>query len=367
MPCETRPMKCGPNWPIVHLNGGTAKSTTLLNGSQGSSSHWITGYQLDGTLVKDDGFYLLRRSCLYFDTNDTWTGADGGALLDWSDDTAGHFTLEMWVYVPTATGAVSALLVRGAASNGWVLSVDANGLVTFTVDDNAIATALTITSTSAIHGGWHLITVQCERASTTGLKMYIDGVSDATAKTTVLLTAAVAPAATLVCTGETSDDMWVGPIGLYQGTNAVLSAATILANYNKGIGRKYHGAETGLVLAWNNDEGTGTLCYTIQNTDGYKATVSGTAWSPSKQSGATAAIKKCGPPFRKQNEDDADNPLPAVGLFKTATVVGSTDNVIQATPVAFPQAIEIGRNNPVRILETDGAWSLILFGFSGDA
>ena len=364
---ETRPAKSGTNWPIVHLNGDTAKSTTLLNGSGGMSSHWITGYHLDGVLVKDDGFHLLRRSCLYFASNNTWTGADGGALLDWSDDTAGHFTLEMWVYIPAATGAVSALLVRGAASHGWVLSVDANGLVTFTVDDNTIATALTITSTSSIHGGWHLITVQCERASTTGLKLYIDGVSDATAKTTVLLTEAVAPAATLVCTGEASDDMWVGPIGIYHGANAVLSAATILANYNEGIGRKYDGGETGLVLAWNNDEGTGTLCYDIKNVDGYKATVSGTAWSPSKQSGATSTVKKCGPPFRKQYEDDADNPLPAVGLFQTATVIGATDNVIQGVAVTFPQAIEIGRNNPVRILETDGTFSLILHGFTADA
>ena len=362
---ETRPAKSDINWPIVHLNGGTLKSTTLLNASGGRSSHWITGYHLDGVMVKDDGFYLLRRNCLYFASNNTWTGADGGALLDWTDDTAGHFTLEMWVYIPVVSGAVSALLVRGAASHGWVLSVGSTGVVTFTVDDNTIGTALTITSSSSVLGGWHLITVQCERASTTGLRMFIDGVSDADAKTTALLTEAVAPAATLVCTGESSQDMWIGPIGIYHGADAVLSAATILANYNEGIGRKYHGAETGLVLGWNNDEGTGVLCYDIKNVDGYKATVSGTAWSPSKQSGATAAIKKCGPPFRKQYEDDADNPLPAVGLFQTG--IETATGAFQAVSVTFPQAIEIGRNNPVRIHETDGAFSLILFGFTADS
>lgn len=365
MPEETRPMKSGTNWPIVHLNGTTPKSTTLLDGSGGRSSHWITGYQLDGALATGDGFHLLRRSCLYFASNNTWTGADGGTLLDWTDDTAGHFTLEMWVYVPTATGAVAGLLTRGALTNGWVLSVDANGLVTFTVDDTNIATPLTITSTSSIHGGWHLITIQCERASTTGLKLYIDGVSDATAKTTVLLTEAVAADTTLICTGEASDDMWIGPIGIYHGTDAVLSAATILANYNGGIGRKYDGGETGLVLAWNNDEGTGSTCYNIQNTDANKAAVSGTAWSPSKQSGATAAIKKCGPPFRKANEDDAKNPLPAVGLFGTG--VAAAAGVMHPVCVTFPQAIKIGRNNPVRILETDGAFSLILHGYTADA
>ncbi len=356
---EVVPIKSAHGWPIVHLNGNTAKSTTLKNGS-GRANYFISGYQLDGALATGNGFYLLRRSCLYFASNNTWTGANGGALLDWTDDTAGHFTLEMWVNIPVATGAVSALLVRGSASDGWVLSVGATGVVTFTVDDSNIGTALTITSTSSILGGWHLITVQCERASTTGLKLFIDGLADATAKTTALLTEAVNPAATLVCTGESSDDMWVGPIGIYHGTDAVLSAATILANYNDGLGRKYHGSETGLVLAWNNDEGTGSLCYDIKNVDGYKATVSGTTWSPSKQSGATAEILKCGPPFSKKYEDDADNPLPTLGFFGTGIL--TTQGVMNAIVVTFPEAIEMGAGNPVRILETNGSFSLILYG-----
>ena len=361
---EVRAIRAGGGWPIVHLNGATAKSTTLKNGSGGTSSHWISGYQLDGALATGDGFYLLRRSCLHFNGGDSWTAADGGALLDWTDDTAGHFTLEMWVYVPTATGAVSALLVRGTASDGWVLSVGATGLVTFTVDDGTITTALTITSDSSIHGGWHLITVQCERASTTGLKMYIDGVSDATAETTVLLTEAVDPEATLVATGEANDDIYLGPIGIYHGASAVLTAAKILANYNEGIGRKYDGGETGLVLGWNNDEGVGTVCYEIKNVDVYKATVSGTAWSPSKQSGGTAAVLKCGPPFAVANEDDADDPLPTVGLFGTGVM--TTEGVMEPVAVNFPQAIKIGRNNPVRILETNGAFSLLLHGHTGE-
>ena len=76
-------------------------------------------------------------------------------------------------------------------------------------------------------------------------------------------------------------------------------------------------------------------------------------------------ISKCGPPFRRANEDDADNPLSAVGLFGTA--VETATGVLQPIAVTFPQAIEIGRNNPVRILETNGAFSLILHGFTADA
>jgi len=365
MPQETRPMKSGTNWPIVHLNGGVAKSTTLLNGSEGTSSHWITGYQLDGTLVKDDGFHLLRRSCLYFSSNNTWTATDGGALLDIDTETNdGHFAIEMWVYVPTATGAVAGLLTRATVgTEGFTLEITSAGVVKFTAKDGT--TAVTITGGTSVFGGWHMITVVCERDSATGLKLYIDGVSDVTAVTTESMNNAIDAAGTLICTGVSNKDMWVGPIGFYTGASAALSAATVLANYNCGIGRKYDGGETGLSVAWNNDEGTGTACHEIKNNAGYVSAVSGTAWSPSKQSGGTAAISKCGPPFRKQYEDDADNPLPAVGVFQTG--IETATGAFQPVAVTFPQAIEIGRNNPVRILETDGAFSLILHGFTEDA
>ena len=355
---ETRPIKAGKNWPIVHLNGNVAKSTTLLNGSGGSSNHWIDGYQLDGALKTADGFYLLRRSCLHFDTTDTWT-VTNDAALGIAAEATGHVAFEMWVYVPTATGAVASLLVRGnPAATGYKLEIDSSGFAKFTIKDGT--TACTITGTTSVFGGWHLITVMCERDSTTGLQIYIDGVADGIAVTTVDLDDAIDPSNDLVITGVDSVDMYVGPLGFYTGASAVLTAATILANYNEGIGRKYDGSETGLALAWNNDEGVGSTCYCIQNDDDCKAALSSVTWSPSKQSGATAAIKKCGPPFEKANEDDADDPLPTVGLFGTG-VVTSAGNM-SAISATFPQAIRIGKNNPVRILETDGDFSLLLFG-----
>ena len=363
MPSEVTPIRGGINWPITHLNGNTAKSTTLLNASNGVSSHYITGYQLDGALKTGDGFYLLRRSCLYFSSNNTWTVADGGALLDIAAGGDGHFAFEVWVYVPTATGAVANLLVRGdEATEGYKLEITSAGLAKFTMKDGS--DAITITGGTKIFGGWHLITVVGERASTTGLKLYIDGVSDATAVTTVSMVGGIdSGMTTLICTGVSSEDLYLGPVGFYTGASAVLSAATVLANYNEGHGRKYHGGETGLSVAWNNDEGTGTLCYEIKNNDGYKSTVSGTAWSPSKQVGGTAEILKCGPPFPKVGEIDALNPLPTVGFFGTGVI--TTQGVFAPVSVTFPVAIEIGLNNPVRILETDGVFSLILFGLTG--
>ena len=363
MSTETCPIRAEKNWPIVHLNGNTAKSTTLLNSAEGISSHWISGYQLDGALKTGDGFYLLRRSCVYFNTTDTWTATDTGTVFDWGTEAAnGHFALEMWVYIPTATGAHATLLSRGSATNGWVLSVGATGLVTFTVDDNTIASALTITSTHSVFGGWHLITVVCERGSATGLNLYIDGVADATAKTTVDLNEVVEGGTTVVSTGVSGKDTWLGPVGMYIGSSAALSAATVLSNYNNGIGRKYDGSETGLAAAWNNDEGVGTACHNILSAAGSVVALSGATWSPSKQDGGTAAIKKCGPPFEKDKEDDSDDPLGTVGLFGTGVL--STNGMLEPISVTFPQAIRIGHNNPVRILETDGAFSLILFGYT---
>ena len=359
----TRPAKCDTNWPIVHLNGAAARSTTLLNGSGGDSSHWITGYQLDGALATADGFYLLRRNCVYFNTTDAWTAADTGTTFDWGTEAAnGDFSLEVWVNIPAATGAHATLMKRGdPASDGWLLEVTSAGLPKFTAHDSAAA--MTITGTTNIFNGWHLITVTAERASTTGLNIYVDGVLDqSTPVTTAALDLDMDGGSTIVSTGVSGKDTWLGPVGIYVGTSALLSAATVLANYNGGIGRKYDGSETGLVAGFNNDEGVGTACYNILSPTTGLVALSGATWSPSKQDGSTAAQTRCGPPFETKGENVAVDQIGYVGKFGTGilTTSGNMNTVCNT----FPQAIRIGKNNPVRILETDGAFSLILFGYT---
>ncbi|MHA2069225.1 MAG: hypothetical protein ACXABY_33105, partial [Candidatus Thorarchaeota archaeon] len=134
----TKPAKSNRGWPIIHLNGATAKSTTLKNGTEGAASHWIDGYILDGALATGDGFHICRRSCLYFNTTDTWTAADGGTTFDWGTEAAsGHFALEVWTYIPSATGAHATLMKRGdEAADGWLLEVDASGFAKFTAHDS---------------------------------------------------------------------------------------------------------------------------------------------------------------------------------------------------------------------------------------
>jgi hypothetical protein len=248
------------------------------------------------------------------------------------------------------------------SSDGWLLEVTAAGLAKFTAHDSAAAA--TITGTTSVFDKWTLITVVLERDSATGLKIYVDGRDDqSTAVSTTALDLTLDGGTTVVSTGVTSKVNYLGPVGMYIGANAALSAATVLSNWNEGWGRKYDGSETGLAAAWNNDEGTGAACYNVLSATGSTVALSGTAWSPSKQDGSTAAITVQGPPFQKVSErnlHEVGDQMPAIGKFGTGVL--STNGVFQPVAVTFPQAIRCGRGNPLRILETDGAHSLILFG-----
>jgi hypothetical protein len=325
-------------------------------------SHYVTGYSLDGALADGDGFHLLRRSCLYFNTTDTWTAADHSTDFDWGTEAAsGHFALEVWCYVPSATGAHATLMKRGdEAADGWLLEITAAGVAKFTAHDSAAS--MSITGSTPIWDRWVFIAVVAERNSATGLNLYIDGASDATAVDTTALDLTLDGGTTVVSTGVSGKDSWLGPVGMYIGSSANLSAATILSHYNGGIGRKYDGSETGLAVGFNNDEGTGTICYDILGDDNNKATVSGTAWTPAKQSGSTAAMTTCGPPFASARETTPEDPLEAVGKFGTGVL--STNGVFSPVVVTFPHAIKIGNANPLRILETNGSFSLVVFGYT---
>ena len=349
------------NWPIRHLNAGTAGVKQLLGTPGNDLSHYVTGFILGGGATAD-GFHILRRNCIQFTTTDTWTITDGGAKLDLANKASnGDFTIEVWVQVPAATTDLALLLKRGDETNNGYLLEMATGLMKFTIDDGT--NSIDITGATAINDGErHLITVTLDRSSTTGLNIYVDGIRDATPVNPATLTAAVNPASTVVMTGTSSKTHYLGPIGFYGGSGGFLSAATVLANYNKGIGRKYHGAETNLVLGFNNDEGIGTAGHDVKNDAAYVVATSGTEWVPSKQNGGTAAVAVQGPPFEYDTVAADIEYLDAMGKFWTC--LESATGVVMPITVNFPHAIKIGRNNPLRILETDGTADLIMFGFT---
>ena len=356
------------DWPVRHLNAGTAGCKQLLPSPGSDLSYYVTGYMLGGGAT-GDGFHLLRRNCLQFTTTDTWTITDGGATLDIAVAATGHFTIEAWMMIPAASGATNILTRGNPADEGYTFEITAGGLLKFTAKDGA--NAITATGTTVLNDGeWHYLAVSVTRASATGMILCVDGVTE-TISTGSASTSAMTQAIAIGCwaavqTGTSNKTHYLGPLGFYNGASGALSAATMLANYNDGIGRKYHGAETGLALAFNNDEGIGTANHDVKNDSGYVVVNSGVEWVPSKQNGATAAVAVQGAPFEKDGVALDTEMLDAMGKFITCYESADEASMGLTVPqmVNFPHAIKIGRNNPLRILETDGAFDLMLFGFT---
>jgi len=340
-PGEITPMS---GWPVRHLNAGTAGTRQLLAAPGNDKSHFVTGYILGGGAT-GDGFHLLRRN--------NW-----GTLA-----AVGDVSIEFWYKLEATTAAVPNLITRGnEASNGWNIELTTASLIKWSFHDGAGST-ITLTGTTAIDDGeWHHIVCVVDRSSATGMQIYVDGVADATAVDPTGNSADVAGGTTVVVTPVNSEVMYMSTIGFYYGSSGLLSAATILSNYNSGIGRKYTGGETGLQCAFNLDEGVGTSAHDVKNDTGNVGTITNQSWTPFKQNAAAAAVSVQGAPFEETTVALDIEPLDAMGKFWTG--LESATGVHMNTVVTFPHAIKIGRNNPLRILETDGTADLILFGYT---
>lgn len=344
---ETRPIRSMNNtrWPYSHLNAGSAAFSTLLAAPGRGNSHYVTGFLLGGG-GDADGFHLIRNTCIKSDGTDTWTIPDTGTVLDWDTKANdGDFTLEIWLKMGSTVTTVPGFMRRGdETSDGWALELAA-GKPKFTVHDGA--NSATITATTTINNGkWYLVTVTVDRSSATGLNIYVNGTIAATPVDVTSVTAAVDGGTTAVYTGIAAKDIYLGPVGMY--IDAFLSAATVLSNYERGIGRKYTGSETDLTIGYNNDEGVGTTNFNESSTGTMDVTNSGIVW-----------IDGDGPPF------DREGSFKRVGKFVTGAL--STNGVFSGMGFTFPHAVKIGNNNPLRINETDGAFDLILFGYTDAA
>jgi len=362
-----------PGWPVRHLNAGTAGCKQLLPTPGNDYSHYLSGFILGGG-ASGDGFHLLRRNCLRFTAaNNTLSLADHSTDHDWGTKAAnGDFRCSFWFKLEVTTAAVPNWITRGdEASDGWNIELTAASLLKFTIHDSG--NAQTITATTALDDGeWHKIDVVCDRSSATGLQIYVDGVADATAADPTAVTLTMDGGSTIVVTGVNSEVMYLSTLGFYYGSSTPLTAADILADYNSGIGKKFSGSETGLMCAFNTDEGIGTACHDVKNDAGNVGTVANATWAPSKQNGATAAVDVQGAPFNVGPGASAPlveydtEMLDAMGKFLTCYESADEASMGLTVPqiVPFPVAMKIGRNNPLRILETDGAFDLILFGFT---
>lgn len=356
----------GSGWPIRHLNANVAGVKQLLAAPGNDQCHFVTGFILSGGAT-GDGFHILRRNCIRLDAAaENISFADHGTDHNWGTKAAnGDFRCEFWIKLEATTAAVPNLVTRGdEAADGWNIELTAASKVKFTIHDGTHAAATLTGATVIDDGEWHFICCVVDRSSATGMQIYVDGVADATASPAAV-TDDMDGGTTVVITGVDSEVMYISTIGFYYGSTTPLTAADILASYNLGIGKKYSGSETGLMCGFNTDEGIGASCHDVKNDANNVGTITSATWVPSKQNGATAAIAVQGVPFEATTVEEDTELLDAMGKFRCATeiqvsAVGSY--TIPSVLMTFPHAVKIGRNNPLRILETDGSWDLVLFG-----
>jgi len=106
-----------------------------------------------------------------FSGSGAWLTAANSASLQLE---AGNFTIEGWVNINTA-GVAYAIISKGAASTGWSLGITSGNLLQFSY------TATALTGTTALAAGtWYYFAVVRSGSGTGNLKIYLNGVADAT-------------------------------------------------------------------------------------------------------------------------------------------------------------------------------------------
>ncbi|KKN66019.1 hypothetical protein LCGC14_0476110 [marine sediment metagenome] len=329
------PTKPNDGFPISHTNAAAA--FTHVKDSPGlNNSYYITGILMTGG-ADGDGFSFIRRASVKFNgATDTLTITDSAAL----EPVAGDFSLVFGI--KTADVSLSDIISKDDSSNNkYVVEVDSSGRLKCTIGDGTDTAS--ITSYNPINDGeWHEVVISCDRDVVTGLNMYVDGVAAAAAVDPTDVDSITGGGIDLICTGSAGKTFYLSTLGLYKG--GFLTAAQAKSRWGTddgiggGCGSKFKGDETNISFAMNLDEGVSTACNDlVAANDG---SLSNTEW-----------------------EDGTGLPIDGHTLKKSTKIACGVGAAFGPVALTFPHAIKIGRNNPLRIGETDGGFGVEFFGF----
>lgn len=336
MPEFVTPNRSTSGWPVSHLNAGSAAWTEIKTAAGANQSHYITGICLTGG-GSADGVTFIRRTALKFAAaSNTITVSDNAAL----EPAAGDFAIEFGAkFESTAVSITNVIHKDDGSDQGYFVGLTSGGNLYCTIGDGS--NTATITSYKHVNDGkWHHFIINCDISETDGLQMFIDGKSAALAVDPTSVSGITGGATNLTLNGGASKTWYLSTLGIYKGQ--ILSAAEIATRWADGAGSKFVGTETGISAAWNIDEGTGATVYDLVGSN--DGTIANAAW----EDGIGLPI-------------DSDT-LPQVGKFNTGII--STNGGINGVQMSFPEAIKVGRNAPIRIVETDGAFDLVVFGYT---
>jgi hypothetical protein len=158
-----------PTAPLTAISG----TTLLLNFTNAGvfDSSMLNNFVTVGTSQISTFAYKCSTGAMSFSGTGAWLTTLDKTSLQLG---TGDFTIEGWIGINTA-GVAYAIVSKGAAATGWSVGITTGNLLQFSY------TATSLTGTTAlVAGAWYYFAVVRSGSGVGNLKIYLNGVADAT-------------------------------------------------------------------------------------------------------------------------------------------------------------------------------------------